>query len=258
METNKTILMREVVAINERKIVGVVMGMRVDCDSRVVSHFVVGDFEQGVSRLLPYREIRAVGDSFVTINKEAALMPPEGRSSKDLFENGCKLVDVEVFSGDGDRVGAVGGFKFDSKNGEITSITLNDGIEYLAPNILFFSPKFVFVDAVITEDTKSAPQESETKEEPKVEEPETKEEPEVEEEQEQEEEVIVEEAEEDFSQAIAEDPLHELLIGKKVTEQVKSEDGEFLVEEGSIITDEIFAQAAKHDALLLLTLSIGI
>ena len=242
METNKTILMREVVSIGEKKTVGAVKDILVDCDGRSVSHFVIGDFEHGAPRLLPYQEIRAVGNSFITIDKEANFLDPESRRSKELLENGCKLVGVEVFSGDGDRVGAIGGFNFDPKNGGISSVMLNDGTEYPAERVLFFSPKYVFVDEAIvataTPEPAVEPQAASVEPiEKKIEEP-----------------VIVKEVAPELSDD--EKLLYDLLVGKKVNESVKSDDGDFTLEKDAEITEEVFLKAAKHDALLALTASI--
>lgn len=288
METNKTILMREVVSIGERKTVGAVKDIRIDCEGRSVSHFVIGDFVRGASRVLPYKGIRAVGDTFVTINKEDAFLDPASKPSKDLLEDGFKLVGVEVFSGDGDRIGSIGGFEFDPKTGSISSITLGDGAQYDASSVLFFSPKFVFVDGEAV--AKEEPKQEEVKEEVKAEAPaavpvsapapaaapapapapvaapvaapapapapvpvkeEVKPEPES-----VVKEAVVEEKKEVASEPSEEDSLRELLIGKKVSVQVKSKDGEFSIDKGSVITDEVFKEAAAHDVLLLLAVNV--
>ena len=238
METNKTILMREVVSIGEKKTIGAVKDIIIDCDSTAVSHFVVTDFDNGMPRLLPYREIRAVGNTFVTINKEAAFLDRDSRPSKELFENGFKLVGIEVFSGDGDKLGTVSGYKFDPSNGKVVSITMNNDIEYSEQNVLFFSPKYVFVEASLADvelkgnyksvENTSYPQ-AKTEEVAKESAPQLSEE---------------------------EESLRELLIGKKVTEQVKSDDGLFLLEKNATVTEEVFRDAAKRGALLMLISSI--
>ena len=252
METNKTILMREVVSIGERMTMGAVKDVCVDCEKGAVSHFVIGDFEHGAPRLLPYHEIRAVGDSFITINKEAVLLDPESRRSKEILENGCKLVGVEVFSGDGDRIGSVGGFEFEPKNGSISSITLSDGAEYPATNVLFYSPKYVFVESIIEPEPAVV---AEAVEEPKVKAEqvieEVKEEPAQEESAQ--EEPVEESAKEEEK---VEDSLRDLLIGKTMNEKVTSIDNAFVIEKGATITEEVFAEAEKHDALLMLTVNI--
>ena len=229
METNKSILMRGVVSIGERKTVGMVKDLFIDCDTRSVSNFMVSDFDHGTARLLPYREVRAVGNSFITINRETAFLDRTSKTSKELLDGGFKLVGVEVFSGDGDKIGTVGGYSFSPKNGSISSITLTDGTEYAAKSVLFFSPEYVFIDsdpsAVVAaqepvSETKDSASASELSEDDKA--------------------------------------LRELLVGKKVSEDVKSDDGEFVLEKNEVITEEVFLEAAAHEALLGLTASIDV
>jgi|GEM_PF-6674011 len=46
------------------------------------------------------------------------------------------------------------------------------------------------------------------------------------------------------------------LLGKTVKTAVTSDDGAFTAEEGTVLTEDILAEAARHDALLTLTLNI--
>ena len=50
--------------------------------------------------------------------------------------------------------------------------------------------------------------------------------------------------------------LVEFLIGKALTDDVTSADGVFAASRGVILTRELVEQAAAHDALLSLTMSV--
>lgn len=243
METNKTILMREVVAIGEKKSVGAVRDVRVDCDSGVISHYIIADFNQAETHILPHEKVWAVGDTFITIGKEADFLPTEGHASKELTEKGCSIVGVEVYSKGGNRIGSVSGFEFDPEKGNIVSIILADGSKYLESEILFFSPRFIFV-----ENDKPEIEAEEGEESKPVAVP------------------ISEIKEEKFQEEVKsanvlsdEDrTVRDLLVGKKLADEVKSENGKFILAKGEVITDEAILKAKENDALLLLTVSVEV
>ena len=50
--------------------------------------------------------------------------------------------------------------------------------------------------------------------------------------------------------------LRSFLVGKKRNERVVSQDGSFVIKAGEEITEQVFAEAQKCDAVLLLTMSV--
>ncbi len=265
METNKTILMRDVVAIKDRKTVGSVKDLRIECESGAVSHYIIGDASLSTLAALPSTKVIAVGDTFVTIEGESVLMPAESRSTKSLLEEGCRLVGLEVFSRAGDRIGSVAGFTFDTKTGKIEQIDLGDEGIFTAESILFFSPSYIFVDdrevQVSPEKKNPVDTVAEKKAAPL---PETA----AVESQEQGEAPVREEAEKAVAAVQeADEPedaddedraLKEILLGAVLGDDVVSEDGQFKLTKGSTITVEDLRAAHKHDALLLLTMNVDI
>ena len=75
------------------------------------------------------------------------------------------------------------------------------------------------------------------------------------------EEPVAAELEADSAESVEEesDPdaeLRSFLVGKKLNERVVSQDGSFVIEAGEEITEQVFAEAQKCDAVLLLTMSV--
>ncbi|WP_139651492.1 hypothetical protein [Raoultibacter phocaeensis] len=243
METNKTILLREVISIEDRKPIGSVKDLCVDCDRSAVSHYVVGDASLSNLRLLPCDKVIGVGDSFVTIGSEAVLVSPENRASKKLIEEGCRLVGTEVFSRTGNRVGSVAGYEFDTETGRITRIDTADR-SYAAENVLFISPDHVFVTDGSSEAASGEPAQAAKS---AVREPQSPKKPEP-----------ASEPVQPAKTADESQALRELLIGGKVTEDIVSKDGKFKLSKGSVITEDVLAEAQEHEAVLLLTMSVDV
>lgn len=150
----------------------------------------------------------------------------------------------------GNTLGTVTAFDFDPVFGAIKSITLDNGSEFKSDAFLFFAPDFVFVD----DGSKSA--------------------------------ADLRQAEDNASDAPAAAPastpatqpapaaqpaapaanadglsnedalLVDFLIGKTLNDDVANADDTFALPKGTEITREIALDAKKHDALLLLTMSV--
>ena len=150
----------------------------------------------------------------------------------------------------GHTLGTVTAFDFDPVFGAIKSITLDNGSEFKSDAFLFFAPDFVFVD----DGSKSA--------------------------------ADLRQAEDNASDAPAAAPastpatqpapaaqpaapaanadglsnedalLVDFLIGKTLNDDVANADDTFALPKGTEITREIALDAKKHDALLLLTMSV--
>lgn len=169
---------------------------------------------------------------------------------EELVSDANKLVGVEVYSRTGNTLGTVTAFDFDPVFGAIKSITLDNGSEFKSDAFLFFAPDFVFVD----DGSKSA--------------------------------ADLRQAEDNASDAPAAAPastpatqpapaaqpaapaanadglsnedalLVDFLIGKTLNDDVANADDTFALPKGTEITREIALDAKKHDALLLLTMSV--
>lgn len=270
METNESILVRSVVGLDDRRVIGKMRELRVDCDTLAVSHYIVASATTTAPLVLPFDRALAVGDTFVTVQSRENFLPASDASAQALIAGGFKLVDVEVYSRTGDKLGVVAGYEFDPVYGAVTGITLDDGTVYAADTFVFFAPEFVFVDngaktaAELRAGGEAAAKE-EVAEEAAAEEAPTPSAVEmtaavavaaVEAEEEAEEEVVEEAAAEAAPELSAEDAqLVELLVGATLVDDVTSEDGAFAVKKETVLTREIVDEAIAHDALLLLTLA---
>ena len=272
IETNESILVRSVVGLDDRRVIGKMRELRVDCDTLAVSHYIVASATTTAPLVLPFDRALAVGDTFVTVQSRENFLPASDGNAQALIAGGFKLVGVEAYSRTGDKLGAVAGYEFDPVYGTVTSITLEDGSVYAADTFVFFAPEFVFVDngaktaaelrssgdvvaeeTVVEEVVEEAPAPSAAEVAAAVAVAATEAEEEAEEAAE---EVAEEAAEEAASDLSAEDAqLVELLVGATLVDDVTSEDGAFTVKKETVLTREIVDEAISHDALLLLTLA---
>lgn len=312
METNESILTREIVSIDDRKRLGKMKELRVDCDAFAVSHYIINSTTTNAPLVLPFDKSLAVGDTFITIQKRGDFLSTSDGTAKAVIDNGFRLLGVDVFSRTGNKLGTVESYDFDPTYGLITKINLGKDESFAADSFVFFAPEFVFVDdggataaelregeveeqpaeefvsgvvfvenqddfaadAPAEEAVEEAPQAVEEVVETVVEEPidlldkvlEPVEEPAAEEAPVEApvetpaeaveavaETVVVEEAVEESDEDAV---LKEFLIDAVLNDDVESKDGEFKVTKGTKLTKELVDEAQKHDALLLLTMSV--
>lgn len=268
METNESILVRDVVGLDDRRVIGKMRELHVDCDTLAVSHYVVASATTTAPLVLPFGQALSVGDTFVTIQSRENFLPASSTEAQALIAGGFKLVGVEAYSRTGDKLGAVASYEFDPVYGTVTSLKLADGTVFAADAFVFFAPEFVFVDdgaktAAELRESGEPAAEVVAEEVVAVDEPVADEvlladdvaalavEDEI---VEAFEEAAVEEEALELSEEDAQ--LVEFLIGKTLTEDVASADGVFVAARGVILTRELVEQAAAHDALLSLTMSV--
>lgn len=231
-------------------LLGKMSSLRVDYDTQAVSHYIVMNASTNNAIALPFENAIAVGDTFITIQSYGSFVDANSPASKELVSDANKLVGVEVYSRTGNTLGTVTAFDFDPVFGAIKSITLDNGSEFKSDAFLFFAPDFVFVD----DGSKSA--------------------------------ADLRQAEDNASDAPAAAPastpatqpapaaqpaapaanadglsnedalLVDFLIGKTLNDDVANADDTFALPKGTEITREIALDAKKHDALLLLTMSV--
>ena len=264
METNESILVRDVVGLDDRRVIGKMRELRVDCDTLAVSHYVVASATTTAPLVLPFGQALSVGDTFVTIQSRENFLPASSTEAQALIAGGFKLVGVEAYSRTGDKLGAVASYEFDPVYGTVTSLKLADGTVFAADTFVFFAPEFVFVDngAKTAAELRATPVVAEETVVEIVEAPEVAVEEAVEE--------AIEEAAEAEAEAVAEEELEapelsdedaqlvELLVGATLVDDVTSEDGAFALKKDTVLTRAMVYDAISHDALLLLTLGADI
>lgn len=205
-------------------------GITIDATSRVVDRYEQATKDGGKQQYY-------VSESFRVYYKDGV------RTSRDLLSS-------DIYAVDKDTTGTVAAFDFDPIFGAIKSITLDNGSEFKSDVFLFFAPDFVFVD----DGSKTA--------------------------------ADLRQAEDSTSDAPAAAPasapaaqaapaaqpaapaanadglsnedalLLDFLIGKTLNDDVANADDTFALPKGTEITREIALDAKKHDALLLLTMSV--
>ena len=145
METNKTILLREVISLGSKKSLGAVWGVLVDGSTKRVGYFLISDDMLSSVSILSWKNIFGIGDSFITVYDEH-LINARSEEGKNIIFNSCRLVGLDVFSSNGDRIGAVDGFAFNTKTGLIEMIGLTNGNLFDSDSIIFVSSSYVFVN----------------------------------------------------------------------------------------------------------------
>lgn len=259
METNETILTKGVVSLEDRKLMGKVKGLVVDCDACGVSHYVVSSSSTNTALVLPLDKAIAVGDTFMTMQSRADFLATTDLTARGALENKFDLVGVDVYSRAGNHVGVVKGFDIDTTFGSITQIELEGGKTFERATFMFFAPEFVFVDDGAPTD--AALRASETQADDAEKDASEAEPPQADAEAETEVEVAAQEESpaSALGEAVEDDAdadLKEFLAGKTLNERVASKDGEFVAEKGTMLDTKLLVKAQQHDALLLLTMSV--
>ena len=262
METNESILTRSIVGLDDRKVLGKMRELRVDCDTLAVGHYIVSNATTSTPLVLPFANVIAVGDTFITVQSREDFLAASDPQAQALIGDGFALIGAEVYTRTGNKLGTVATYAFDPVYGTVTSLTLDNGTVFAADAFVFFAPEFVFVD----DGAKTAAELRESGEPAAAvaaDEPAADDvlladdvaalavEDEI---VEAFEEAAVEEEALELSEEDAQ--LVEFLIGKTLTEDVASADGVFVAARGVILTRELVEQAAAHDALLSLTMSV--
>lgn len=252
METNESILTRSIVGLDERKVLGKMSSLRVDYDTQAVSHYIVLNASTNNAIALPFENAIATGDTFITVQSYGSFVDANSPAAKELVSDSNKLIGVEVYSRTGNTLGTVAGFDFDPVFGAIKSISLENGQEFQSEAFLFFAPDFVFVDdgSQSAEDLRQSADDAPAKKEPAAA-------------------PATPAAAAPATPAAAEAPaanadglsnedalLVDFLVGKILNDDVTNSDDTFALPKGTEITREIALDAKKHDALLLLTMSV--
>lgn len=245
METNKTILLREIISLEDRGSVGTITDLLVDYAKKKVSHFCVRDAQTNTLSYLAPGSIVSAGHPYITIKNKSVLIPGNSTLTADIAKNEGSLLNIRMLSAQGDHVDFVKGFEFDPQSGEVSQLETYGSGMVAASSVLFFAKDYVCVDVDQSvgdslDFSSAAAQQDELPVEsapaPAPEPP----------------------AQEKPEQASIDEELSELLIGAVVGEEVTSEDGAFSVSKGTVITEKLLAQAQEHDAVMLLTMSVDI
>jgi hypothetical protein len=202
--------------------------------------------------LLPFKEVISMGNPYIMTRTKNALIPEANPQATDALKKLSNLLSTEILTEDGSHFDFVKGFEFDPKSGAITKIETYNGGSIPGASIVFLSLSYVLIKSG------SAQVEAPTPEPTAVVEPVAAEEEAAEEAAVEEIALEVDEAPEKEADVEEKDFSDDPLIGITVGEDVSSKDGEFFVAKGTEITEELLAEADRHDAILLLTMSVDI
>lgn len=146
METNESILARQVVAFDSQKKIGAVKDIHIDMDARAVKSFVVTSATTKTSLMLPFEKTVAIGDTFITVKEQSYLLPsdPAGSSKNRVQE--YKLIGLEVYSHTGNLLGTVQSYEFDEVYGAITKVSIDPKTFFTAEQFTFFATEMVVVN----------------------------------------------------------------------------------------------------------------
>lgn len=142
METNETIVTKQVVSLDDAGQVGTVSGLVINAETRAISHYLIASAANG-TLALPFDRALSVGDTFLILQSEDDLT---SAASAQEAENSFDLVGLPVFSVAGNKIGTVESYEIDTIYGDIVKIFLDDESEFVADEFVFFSPNFVFVN----------------------------------------------------------------------------------------------------------------
>ena len=247
METNASIIGRQVIAFDDHKVIGPVQDIAVGQESLSVDYLIITSKSTKSPLALPFDSIIAIGDTFVTVAEHNDAVSCESTAVKSDLRNAVELIGVPTFTKTGNKLAIVESFEFNSATGKIEKIILDDKSEYSAESYLFFTSDYVFFDdgsstsADIRENSKAKPSKSDkSSRAKKAVKP-----------------VVNDDDEEEVRKTSDEDAtLKRWLIGQRLNDTVTSADGEFTVQKGTSLTKELLDLAEDHDALVLLTMSI--
>jgi len=249
-----------VMGVNEGEQVAVVEKLLVGRQSKVVEYLSVNTGGSGViPSLLPFGDVLGIGHDYIVIQSADSIK--KAYDNKELIaaaEEGLLLTGASILSSTGDLIDKIADYVVDEKTGEIMSLNLQGGQEVGGDKLVTLSSKFVFINAEGVEPAVQATEApAETAAEAAPAEPAVQEEAAV---QEQAPEPVAQaepEADDsdDFKPVLDEATL-KFLIGQPVLADVRSDDGEFFIAEGTVLTEDILKDADKHGALLQVTMEI--
>ncbi|MDL2220733.1 PRC-barrel domain-containing protein [Eubacteriales bacterium OttesenSCG-928-N14] len=230
MKTASTVARLPIVGVNEGEQIATVKDFLVNRKTKKVEFITVQPGGAIFPSSLAYKDIVGVGNDYIVTKSADYLKKTYDNRNLIAQMEECLLLDGRtVLSSAGDVLGEIADFAFDEKSGDIVSLTLTNGQEVDGKKLVTLAQQFVMTSE------EGAPVQAATPAAPAPEpEPEVAAEPES---------------------KLDEGSLA-YLDGKKVTEDVTSDDGEFTVKKGTVLNKAMIEEADKHNALLALTMVV--
>ena len=218
MNSASTVAKLSIVSINEGEQIAVVQNLLVNRKSKKVEYLsVVHSGSDALPALLSFRDIMGIGKDYIIIKSADDIKVINDDKSLVPGAKDCLLLTgIRVLSSAGNIIGTITDYVIDEKSGEIEKLLLDDDQEIDGNKLLTLSAKFVLAD-IDGETGDTLDTEAEV--------------------------------------GLDEESIA-YLVGKTVNADITSEDGEFFITKGTVLTEELIEEAAKHDALLRLTMGI--
>ena len=239
MKKASEVLGLKVLGIREGQDNGYVEDFVADPQTKRIEYLILKAGRGYAYEALNITDVAGIGADYVmTQSAENTKKIYESRELLEKIEKGFLMLGTTVLVSSGNVAGQVKDFSFDEKTGVIETLYLDSQEEFPGGKIVTLAGEMVFLDMEMRA-TAEAEHTVETEmpqpEEPKIQEPE-----------EQKEAALPFEAE-----------TVRFLTGKVLKETVRSADGTFAVEAGTVLDEDILGQAAKYDGMLLeLTVNI--
>jgi sporulation protein YlmC with PRC-barrel domain len=218
MNSASTVAKLSIVSINEGEQIAVVQNLLVNRKSKKVEYLSVAHSgSDALPALLSFRDIMGIGKDYIIIKSADDIKVINDDKSLVPGAKDCLLLTgIRVLSSAGNIIGTITDYVIDEKSGEIEKLLLDDDQEIDGNKLLTLSAKFVLAD-IDGETGDTLDTEAEV--------------------------------------GLDEESIA-YLVGKTVNADITSEDGEFFITKGTVLTEELIEEAAKHDALLRLTMGI--
>lgn len=146
MRDIKAIMGREVVGIAQRKTVGNVSDVIVDCDDSSVSHFVVESADGMTKALLPFSLAIGVGNDYIVVDDWARDASNDDQADAAIAK-GFDLLGTPIVAASGNAIGTADDYEIDEHTGAITKLISAQAGEFSTNDMLFVSPEYAFVNA---------------------------------------------------------------------------------------------------------------
>ena len=220
------------IGVLEGQKAGRVIELIADVDSKKVKYLLIQDEDAGyMLSLIPVKELVAANEFVTTKTLKSIRKIYEDKEIIGQLENGCNLLDAQVVTDQGEILGAITDFEIDCADGSIQTITLQEGEAIDGASVITMNPKMILVAA----DGNAA----------RIIEKEEAEKPE-----ELEEDVI------ETLESILDPAALEMVLGQKLQKTIMNETGDFMIEEGTVITSDLAEEAYKNGVLELVMVNI--
>jgi len=256
LKKSKELINLPVLAIKEGDFISRVHSLIINpSEGRIDYLLLEGEHWYLEKNVLDFNQISAIGNNAVTTEKSANVEPvSKSDGAVELLQKEVFVLNSRVMTRDGRFIGTVTEFIFDENTGKINGceLTPNGGEPagvIPADKIITFGKKYL----IVTEDVESLiAEEASDAEASATPEPAP----------------VIEEAVEDNPalddvSAEEEDPLavfsakqRQYLIGKKVSKTIIDANGNIVVSEGSVITEDIIERALRVDKYVELTMFV--